>query len=295
MKPPVFSYAAPTTVGEALTLLAERQREDEEVRVLAGGQSLIPLMNFRLAAPSWLVDLNRIERLGFIRSEDGRLVVGAMTRQADVEESDEVRQTAPLLAEAVGLVAHAPIRHRGTIGGSLAHADPAAELPAVLLALDGELAVASQRGERTVPAAEFFLGPFSTALAPDEILTEIRLPARSSGSGVGHAFVEFSRVHANFALVGVAAVLEISGGRIERAALALSGVAGTPIRSTGAEQLLVGRAPDTDTIHAAAQAATSELDPPPDVHAGPDYRRRLARTQVQRALEVALSRVQDRR
>ena len=174
MKPPPFSYAAPTTLAEAVGLLTEHA--EDEPRVLAGGQSLIPLMNFRLAKPGYLIDLRSVAGLSGIRREGDTLVIGAMTTMSEAERSPEVAVAAPLLAEAIGFVAHTPVRNRGTVGGSLAHADPAAELPAVALASDAELVAAGPAGSRVIPAAEFFTGPFSTALAPDEILTEIRLP-----------------------------------------------------------------------------------------------------------------------
>ena len=209
MKPPPFAYAAPATLEEAVGLLTEHA--EAEPRVLAGGQSLIPLMNFRLAKPGYLVDLRNVAGLSGIRRDGDVLVIGAMTRMSEVERSPEVAVAAPLVAEAIGLVAHAPVRNSGTVGGSLAHADPAAELPAVALALDAELVAAGPGGTRVIPAAEFFTGPYSTALAPDEILTEIRLPVWPGG----HAFTEFSRVHANFAVVAVAALVELDGDRIE--------------------------------------------------------------------------------
>ena len=202
MKPPPFDYAAPTTLDEAIGLLAEHA--DAEARVLAGGQSLIPMMNFRLAKPGYLVDLRRVAGLAGIRREGDTLVIGAMTRMAEVERSPEVAVAAPLVTEAIGLVAHVPVRNSGTVGGSLAHADPAAELPAVALALDAELVAAGPGGTRTIPAGEFFTGPYGTALAPEEILTEVRLPVWPGG----HAFIEFSRIHANFAVVAVAALVD---------------------------------------------------------------------------------------
>ena len=236
MKPPPFAYAAPTTLEEAVGLLTEHA--EVEPRVLAGGQSLIPLMNFRLAKPGYLVDLRNVAGLSGIRRDGDVLVIGAMTRMTEVERSPEVAVAAPLLAEAVGLVAHAPVRNSGTVGGSLAHADPAAELPAVALVLDAELVAAGPGGTRVIPAAGFFQGPYSTALGPDEILTEIRLPVWAGG----HAFTEFSRVHANFAVVAVAALVELDGDsdRIRRAALALAGVAPTPVRAGSAERALAG-------------------------------------------------------
>jgi aerobic carbon-monoxide dehydrogenase medium subunit len=296
MKPPPFAYAAPDTLEEAVGLLTEHA--DAEPRVLAGGQSLIPLMNFRLAKPGYLVDLRNVAGLSGIRRDGDVLVIGAMTRLAEVERSPEVAVAAPLVTEAVGLVAHAPVRNSGTVGGSLAHADPAAELPAVTLALDAELVAAGPGGTRVIPAPEFFTGPYSTALAADEILTEIRLPVWPGG----HAFTEFSRVHANFAVVAVAALVELDGGdgggdgdRIRRAALALAGVAPTPVRATAAERALAGAPADAATIRAAADAAATSLSPAGDLHASPETRRSLARTYLRRGIELAVARARNER
>ena len=295
MKPPPFAYAAPATVEEAVGLLTEHA--EAEPRVLAGGQSLIPLMNFRLAKPGYLVDLRNVAGLSGIRRDGDVLVIGAMTRLAEVERSPEVAVAAPLVTEAVGLVAHAPVRNSGTVGGSLAHADPAAELPAVALALDADLVAAGAGGARVIPAAEFFTGPYSTALAADEILTEIRLPVWPGG----HAFTEFSRVHANFAVVAVAALVELDGDgdgdgdRIRRAVLALAGVAPTPVRATAAERALAGAPADADTIRAAADAAAASLSPAGDLHASPETRRGLARTYLRRGIELAVARARNER
>ena len=289
MKPPPFSYAAPTTLAEAVGLLVEHA--ESEPRVLAGGQSLIPLMNFRLAKPGYLVDLRNVAGLSGIRLEADLLVIGAMTRMADLERAPEVAVAAPLVAEAVGLIAHTPVRNSGTIGGSLAHADPAAELPAVALALDAELVAAGPGGTRRIPAAEFLTGPFSTALAADEILTEIRLPVWHGG----HAFVEFSRIHANFAVVAVAALVELDGRRVRRAALALTGVAPTAIRATSAEQVLTGAAGDAPPVAEAAEAAVAGLSPAGDLHASAATRLALARTYVRRGIELAISRALNER
>jgi aerobic carbon-monoxide dehydrogenase medium subunit len=295
VKPPPFAYAAPTTLEEAVGLLTEHA--EAEPRVLAGGQSLIPLMNFRLAKPGYLVDLRNVAGLSGIRRDGDVLVIGAMTRMTEVERSPEVAVAAPLLAEAVGLVAHAPVRNSGTVGGSLAHADPAAELPAVALVLDAELVAAGPGGTRVIPAAGFFQGPYSTALGPDEILTEIRLPVWAGG----HAFTEFSRVHANFAVVAVAALVELDGDgdRIRRAALALAGVAPTPVRAGSAERALAG-APAAggeaiQAIRAAADAAAADLSPAGDLHASPQTRRALARTYLRRGIELAVSRARNER
>jgi aerobic carbon-monoxide dehydrogenase medium subunit len=289
MKPPPFSYAAPTTLDEAVGLLTEHA--EAEPRVLAGGQSLIPLMNFRLAKPGFLVDLRNVAGLSGIRRDGDILVIGAMTRMSELERSPEVAVAAPLLAEAVGLIAHTPVRNSGTIGGSLAHADPAAELPTVALACDAELLATGPAGARRIPAAQFLRGPFSTALAPDEILTEVRLPVWHGG----HAFVEFSRIHANFAVVGVAALVELDGDRIGRAALAMTGVAPTAIRATAAERALVGAAADAATVAGAARAGADGLAPVGDLHASGETRISLARTYLRRALDLAISRARNER
>ena len=228
-----------------------------------------------------------------IRRDGDVLVIGAMTRMAEVNRSPEVAVAAPLVAEAIGLVAHAPVRNSGTVGGSLAHADPAAELPAVALALDADLVAAGPGGTRVIPAAEFFTGPYSTALAPDEILTEIRLPVWPGG----HAFTEFSRVHATFAVVAVAALVELDGDsdRIRRTALALAGVAPTPVRATAAERALAGATADPGTFRAAADAAAASLSPAGDLHASPETRRGLARTYLRRGIELAVARARNER
>lgn len=291
MKPPPFRYAAPTSVEEVLDLLAANA--DDEPRVLAGGQSLVPLMNFRLAQPGFLVDLRLVEALTTLRTDGDVLVIGAMVRQSAAERSPEVALAAPLLAEALGYVAHTPIRNSGTVGGSLAHADPAAELPAVALALDAELVAAGPGGTRTIPAAEFFHGSFTTALEPGEILTEVRVPRRE-GVG-GHAFVEFARTHGNFALVGVAAVIELDEDIVTGVSIALSGVASTPVRATAAERTLAGTSADAATIKVAVDAAVDELSPAGDLHGSTETRTDIARSYLRRGIELALSRAQDRR
>lgn len=289
MKPPPFQYAAPTSVAEAVELLGAHAADD--ARPLAGGQSLVPLMNFRLAQPSHLIDLRRIEELTRIRTEADTLVIGAMVRQSHAEHSPEVALVAPLLAEALGLIAHPPIRNSGTVGGSIAHADPAAELPAVALALDAELVVVGPRGKRTIPAAEFFVGPFSTAIGAGEILTEVRFPRRDGG----HAFVEFARTHGNFALVGVACVIELDGDTVARASIALSGVAPAPVRATAAEEALTGTTPDDASIRAAVGAVVAGLSPSGDVHGSTETRSDIARSYLRRGIELALARAEDRR
>ena len=289
MKPPPFRYSSPTTVADAVALLVEHA--DDDPRVLAGGQSLVPLMNFRLAQPGRLIDLRRVAGLDQVRVEGDVLVIGAMVRQSTVERSPEVAVTAPLLAEALHHVAHPPIRHSGTVVGSIAHADPAAELPAVALAMDAEMTAVGPTGERRIPAADFFLGPFTTALEPDEILTEVRFPASTGG----HAFVEFARTHGNFAIVGIAVRAAVSDGRVQRMAVAASGLGPTPLRLTGAEQALTGVVPDAAAVAAAVEAGTAGLEPAGDLQAATATRIDIATTCLRRAIERALERAQDRR
>jgi carbon-monoxide dehydrogenase medium subunit len=290
MKPAPFTYHAATTAHAALGLLDELR---DQARVLAGGQSLVPLMNFRLARPAHLIDINPIDTLEYVRIDDGTLAVGARTRQSTLERSREAAEHAPLLVEAIRLVGHPPIRHRGTVGGCLAHADPAAELAAVAAAADGEIVLASLRGSRTLPAVDFFQAPFTTALGADELLTELRLPVWPAGTG--YAFLEFTRTHGNFAVVGAAVLLHMEGGRIDRTAIALCGVAGTPVRATAAEQRLLNSVPAEDVLDSAAEAATQDLNPPSDIHGTAAFRRKVAAVYVRRALELAVARARGER
>lgn len=285
MKPAPFAYHAPRTLDEALALLAAH---GGDAKPLAGGQSLVPAMNFRLATPAVLVDLNRIEDLaGLHATADGGLAVRAMTRQAAVERSPLVPAAAPLLAAALPWVAHAAIRHRGTIGGSLAHADPAAELPAVMLALDATFTLQRAAATRTVAAADFFSGLFATALLPDELLTAVQLPPRAPRTGC--AFQEISRRHGDFALAGVAACVAVDDeGRCTSARAALLGVGDRPMLAEAVTRLLVGQTPTPDRIRDAAEdTAAQEIDPPGDIHASSDYRRRLAAVLLRRTVTAA--------
>lgn len=283
MKPPPFDYHAPETVDEALALLREA---GDDARALAGGQSLVPMLAFRLARPSVLIDLNRVAGLAAITATDSGISLGTMVRERAAERSDVVRQRAPMLVEALPLIGHEAIRTRGTIGGSMAHADPAAELPAVALAGDAELVVRSaERGERTLSADDFFQGYFTTAMEPDELLTEIRLPDLPAGSGV--RFEEAARRQGDFAMVGVLASLHVSDGVIDDARLALIGVADRPVRARDAEAGLVGSKAGADTFAAAAAAAVRDLTPSSDLHGSSAYRRHVAEQLVQRALDGA--------
>lgn len=283
MKPAPFDYARPASVDEAIALL---DGGESGAKILAGGQSLIPTMNFRLAQPSLLVDLADLDELTGIRAgEDGSLWIGAMTRQRTVERSPLVRETAPLLADAMPWVAHPQIRNRGTIGGSLAHADPAAELPAVMVVLNAAMVVRGPDGTRRIPARDFYLGLFTTALEPGELLVAVEVPTRPEGSR--DAFEEIARRHGDFALAGVAASLTVGpDGRVADASIALLGVDEVPVLSAAATEL-IGRNPDPEAIAAVAEATAEALDPPGDIHATSDYRRHLAGVLVRRALERA--------
>lgn len=282
MKPAPFAYHAPDTLDETLALLAEHAWE---ARPLAGGQSLIPAMNFRLAQPTVLVDLGRVEELvGIADTAEGGLRIGAMTRQREVERSDLVKRRAPLLHRAMPWVAHPQIRNRGTLGGSLAHADPAAELPAVALVGDARFHVAGADGTRVVPAAEFYLGLMATALMPGELLTAVELPP--PGERTGHAFVEMARRHGDYAIVGVAATVALDGeGACSDARVGLLSVGETPLRFD--LERLRGETPNDDLLAEAAAEVAEALDPPSDLHASSAYRRHLARVLVGRALKAA--------
>jgi CO/xanthine dehydrogenase FAD-binding subunit len=281
MKPAPFEYVAPRSLDEALM---ELDASDSDAKVLAGGQSLIPLLNFRLARPSRLIDLNRIPELAYVRLRDGGLAIGAMARDATIERDARVRDGQPLLKEAMAWVGHAAIRSRGTLGGSLAHADPAAELPAVAVCLDAQLTVASAHRRRTVPAEGFFVGYLTTVLEPDEILIETWLPRVAPATG--QAWLEFSRRHGDFALAGVAVSLTLADGAVERARIVLSGVGGTPVRAREAETLLVGGAL-LDRVGAAADAVRAAIDPDADIHGSKEYRTHLAAVITERAIRVA--------
>jgi carbon-monoxide dehydrogenase medium subunit len=290
LKPAPFEYVDARSLDEAVALLA---RHGDDARPLAGGQSLVPLMNMRLARPRVVVDLNRVESLAYIRDTSDGLAIGAMTRQAAAEESPRVAGGWPLLAEALALAGHRAIRNRATIGGSLAHADPAAELPAAVLALDGRLTLAGPRGDRTVEARAFFRGALTTAKAPDEVLTEVALPPPPPRTGT--CFLEVARRHGDFALVAVAAVVTLDAtGTCTRARLALAGVGSTPLRAERAETLLVGREGDAALFAEAAQLVSEGLEPDGDLHASADYRREVAGALTRRALAGACERVTGR-
>ncbi len=286
MKPPPFAYEAPTQLADAISLLAD---PDREAMVLAGGQSLLPMLNLRFARPELLVDLRRIEGLDHIRLDGDRLVIGAMATKRAVERSALVKEHHPLLHASTLEVGHPQIRNRGTVGGSMAHADPAAEYPAVAITCGAELRTVGPDGARSISAEEFFVGHLTTALELGEILTEIVFP---SLAGAGWSFREICRRHGDFALVGASTMLSLDvTGRCHDARIVLFGVGGVPVRMSEAEAMLEDQAPGTELFRAAARAVEAALDgAPSDVHATSEYRRHLAGVLTGRCLQEAAAR-----
>lgn len=291
MKPAPFEYLAPDSLDAALDVLA---RHGGEAKLLAGGQSLIPVMNFRLAQPSLLVDLNRLRDLDYVRADGSGLRIGAMTRQRSLERDPHVRRLAPLLHEAVPFIAHPQIRNRGTVGGSLAHADPAAELPAVAVALDARFRLQRAGGERWVEARDFFAGLFTTILEPDEMLVEVALPTPPHHTG--WAFLEVARRHGDYAQVGIAARVTLDGDNLCREArLVYLSVGDGPVEAPEAARMLVGTDLSGKVIaEAADKASREEMDPIGDIHASADFKRHLVRVLTGRALRRASGRAGGR-
>lgn len=298
MKPAPFAYHRAASAEHAAALLG---RLGPDARVLAGGQSLVPSMNLRLSAPPDVIDIGSVRELDFIRRDGGQLVVGAMTRQSTVENSPVVAELVPLLAEAVSHVAHPPIRHRGTVVGSIAHASAVAELPAVALALDAEIVLQSSSGRRSVPAGEFFTGPFATSRRPDELVVEVRFPV--AGAGHGWAWRELTPRNGNFPFAGAGVAFTVSDGVIETAAVALCGISDRPVRARVAEQALVGKRWTVDLLAEAAALVAEGIEPRPDgdvaAHIVPvransiaswSYRTKVARTQARLAMTAAMDR-----
>jgi CO/xanthine dehydrogenase FAD-binding subunit len=286
VKPAPFEYEDPSTLPEALSLLAEH---GDAATVLAGGQSLVPLLNFRLSQPERVIDINGLSELDYIRVEDCALRIGALTRQATLERSPEVAARVPLLSEVVRFVGHAAIRTRGTVGGSVAHADPAAELPVTFATLDARFHLRAAAGARCLPAEEFFRTVMMTARKPDELLVEVEVPLPSERTRSG--FAEFAKRNGDFALAGVAAVLRVSpDGRCEEAALGLLGAAPVPLRSRVAEEYLRGTELDTGTLAEAARLAAREVRAGGDIHASAEYRANLVEAMAGRALTAAAAR-----
>lgn len=275
-----FDYQAPDSLAAVLQSLA-----DDRVKPLAGGMSLIPMMKLRLAAPEILVDLRQVAELRSIKIDDGHLAIGAMVTHYELESTPLVRNSCPLLAAAAASIGDVQIRNRGTIGGAVAHADPAADYPAALLAMDTELILARATGQRSVPAGEFFLDPFTTALLPGELITQLRIPVESPGTGT--AYEKRVQSASGFAVVGIAARIRRSGGKVTSARLGVTGLGPKPYRAANVEQLLEGTSASTEEIRQAAQVVAEGIDANSDVHASAEYRCHLARVLTAKALAIA--------
>lgn len=289
MKPAAFEYYAPHSLDEAINLLATHKAG---AKLLAGGQSFAPMANFRVLRPEVVIDLNRIAELGYIRESGSVIAIGAMTRHREVERSDLVAKRCPLIASAVPNIGHAVIRNRGTVGGSLSHADPAAEWPVVAMALGATMVARSPRGERQIPAAEFFAGLLTTALEADEILTGIRFPGVPARTGA--EFLEVSRRHGDFALVSVGAQVTLSAnGTVEGAKLALGGVGAGPFDANALAGRLAGTKAQDEDIEALGKDVAERLEPMDDLHASSAYRKEVAAVLVGRALRAAVARAKE--
>jgi len=279
--PAAFDYEVAESADHAIALLGER----EEAKLLAGGHSLLPAMKLRLARPAVLVDVGRLADLSYVREDDGHIAIGALTRHKDVASAALLREHCPIVSHTAGQVGDPQVRHRGTIGGSVAHGDPASDLPTVILALDGELVVRGSSGERTVPAAEFFTGVFQTVVAPEEMLVEVRVP--KLGEKTGWSYTKMSRRAQDWATVAVAAVVERSNGSIGKASIALTNMGATPLRATAAERAIAGGS----SIDAASALASEGTEPSSDHAASADFRRHLVGVLTRRALEEAVARI----
>jgi carbon-monoxide dehydrogenase medium subunit len=284
MKPAPFQYFQPATVDEALAIL---HRCQPGARILAGGQSLVPLMNFRQARPAYLIDINHLADLRYIRENAGTVCIGAMVRQTEIEKSELIAAKCPILAEATRYIGYRAVRNRGTIGGSLAHADPSAEYPVVLLAADGEVTARGPRGSRQIKAEDLFVDTCTTALGPDEILTEVRLPAQSSNQH--WSFLEHSRGYSTTAAVGVAALITLDENkRCAAVRIAVAGAGRTPLRCRAAEDLLSGQLPTADLIREAAAASAAVLRPSDELQAPAAYKQEMAKVYIERAVKAAV-------
>jgi CO/xanthine dehydrogenase FAD-binding subunit len=289
MKPPKFSYLRPNNLPEALDMLAEY---GDDAKIMSGGQSLIPLLNMRLSTPGYIIDIGRVEELKGIREEEDALVIGGMTRHVDIEKSTLVQEKCPLLTEGIRWVGHNQIRSRGTIGGSIAHADPSAELPCMLTALRGEIVIVSSEEELTLSPEEFFLSYLLTTLEPNQLIKEIRFPKIKKSAG--YAFEEVARRHGDFALVEVAAVVELDNeGIIADAKIALGGANSVPFIPEDVEEFLIGKMPDDSTLKEAATLQLDDLDPEGDIHGSKEYRRYLSGVLLERALNKAIDRARE--
>jgi len=285
MFPAAFEYHRPTSVQEAVALL---EQSGGDAKVLAGGHSLLPLLKLRLAEPAALIDIGRLPGMTGIQNQGGELVIGSLTTHATVATSDAVKQAAPLLAEAANVIGDQQVRNRGTIGGSLAHADPAGDLPAVILALEAQIKAVGPNGERTIAANDFFVDMLTSALGESEILTEIRIPALPSGAGT--AYLKMDHPASHYALCGVAAIVQLSGGNVQDVRVAVTGVGPKAYRATGVEDALRGQAANESSVEQAAQHAADGIDALGDIHASTEYRSHLARVFAKRALNEAIAR-----
>lgn len=285
MIPAAFEYFAPTSVKEAIGLL---EQHGDEAKLLAGGHSLLPIMKFRLAQPKVVIDIGRIPGLDAIAAADGKVTIGALATHDAVEHSAVLKDKCPLLPEAAAVIGDIQVRNRGTIGGSLAHADPAADYPGAILALDAEIVAAGSKGSRTIPAREFFVDMLTTALRPAEIITDVRVPVLSRGTGT--AYVKHPHPASGYAVVGVAAVLTVSGGKCQRAAIGINGVSGKAYRASAVEKALVGQTLDEKTVAAAAAHAADGVEAQSDLYASGEFRAHLASVYTKRAVLLAASR-----
>lgn len=286
MIPAQFDYVAPTSLDEALQILADR---GDDAKILAGGHSLLPAMKLRLAMPALLVDIGRIRSLSYVKIEDGTIRIGAMTTHFEIESSELLREHCRLLPETASHIGDVQVRNKGTIGGSVAHADPAADWPAAVLALDAEIVAAGPKGTRTISAGDFFVDMMTTALEPNEILSEIRIPVPAAGTGT--AYMKVRQPASGFAVVGIAAcVRKNADGMCASASIGVTGIASKAYRATAVEQALAGAALDGDAIATAAAAVASGVDVNGDLYASADYRRHLARIYTRRAIEAAATR-----
>ena len=288
MIPGQFDYHAPRSVEDALALLAQH----DGAKILAGGQSLIPAMRFRLALPETLIDINGIDGLSYVREENGHLVIGGLTRESDLEDSDLVAERFPLLADTTKVIADPLVRNLATVGGNLAHADPANDHPATMLAYGAEVVARGPDGERTIPIDDFFVDLFQSALGPAEILTEIRIPMPAAGSG--GAYLKLERKVGDYAISAVAVELTMEGDRVGSARIGLTNVNPVPMRATDAEAALNGQVPTAEVLEAAGQAAAAQCDPSADLRGGVDYKRDVTRVLTKRAIAKAVERAMGR-
>lgn len=289
MFPAAFDYRAPASLAEAVDILRDR---GDEAKVMAGGQSLIPLLKLRFSQPALIVDIGRLQGLAGVKRDDGHLRIGALTRHADIEQSGELKSALPLLPEAAHWIADPLVRNRGTIGGSICHADPSGDWGSVMLALDAEFVAHSQSGDRTIRAADFFQGPFTTALRPDEVLTEIRIPVAKASGGSYH---KLERKVGDFATVAVATYVELNGGKVAKAGIGMTSVGEKNLKATAAEKALVGHEPTDEVIAEAARQAAAAAEPKADIRGSVEYKKDIVRVFTQRGLKAAVARAKEGR